>query len=141
MAVITDEVPAGFIFLDASEGGEEEDGVVTWTFDTLTESGSVSFRTTVDLPNLDRANPTVNTAVIDSEETTPDDGEDSITVTVEPPPQGGNPTPKPSLPDTSVGTGLGGEPVNVPVELLAFVFIGSMGALTFANVRARSRRR
>ena len=47
-AVITDEVPEGFVFLDASDGGTLVDGVVTWTFPTLTESGSVTFRTTVD---------------------------------------------------------------------------------------------
>ena len=132
----------GFVFLDASDGGTEAGGVVTWTFETLTESGSVTFRTTVDPETIDRVNPTVNVAVIDSDETTPDEGEDSVTVTVEPPPQGGNPTPSPSLPDTVDRLrDSTGEPVNVPVELLAFVFIGSMGALAFANVRARNRRR
>ena len=31
-AVITDEIPVGFVFLDAANGGTETDGVVTWTF-------------------------------------------------------------------------------------------------------------
>ena len=92
-AVITDEVPAGFEFLDASDGGELVDGVVTWTFPTLTESGSVTFRTTVDPETISRVAPTVNIAVIDSDETAPDDGQDSVTVVVEPPPKGGTPTP------------------------------------------------
>jgi len=138
-AVITDEVPVGFEFLDASDGGTLIDGVVTWTFPTLTESGSVTFRTTVDPETISRVAPTVNVAVIDSDETPEDEGEDSVTVTVEPPVSGGNPTP--SLPDTAAGVGLNGEPVTVPIELLVAFFLGSLGALALANVRARSRRR
>ena len=140
-AVITDEVPEGFEFLDASDGGLLVDGVVTWTFPTLTGSGSVTFRTTVDPETISRAAPTVNVAVIDSDETAPDDGQDSVTVVVEPPPQGGNPTPKPSVPDTAVGIAPNGQPITVPVELLAVVFLGSLGAMALANVKARSRRR
>jgi fimbrial isopeptide formation D2 family protein len=140
-AVITDEIPVGFEFLDASDGGVLADGVVTWTFPTLTESGSVTFRTTVDPETISRVAPTVNVAVIDSDETEPDEGEDSVTVEVEPPVSGGNPTPKPSLPDTSAGIGLNGEPITVPLELLAAFFLGSLGALALANVKARSRRR
>jgi hypothetical protein len=139
--VITDEVPDGLVFLDASDGGQLVDGVVTWTFPTLTSSGSVTFRTTVDPETISRVAPTVNVAVIDSDETAPDDGEDGVTVTVEPPPQGGTPTPKPSLPNTAVATGIDGEPVTVPLELMAMVFLGSLGALAYANVRSRSRRR
>jgi hypothetical protein len=144
-AVITDEVPAGVEYLDGSASNDGEydadTRTLTWTFPELTESGSVTFQTTVDPETISRVAPTVNVAVIASDETTPDEGEDSITVTVVPPPQGGNPTPKPSLPNTAIGTGLGGEPVTVPVELLAVVFLGSLGALAFANVQTRSRRR
>ena len=138
-AVITDEVPVGFEFLDASDGGVLVDGVVTWTFPTLTESGSVSFRTTVDPETISRVAPTVNVAVIDSDETAPDEGEDSVTVEVEPPVSGGNPTPP--LPDTAAGVGLNGEPITVPVELMVAFFLGSLGALALANARSRSRRR
>jgi uncharacterized repeat protein (TIGR01451 family)/fimbrial isopeptide formation D2 family protein len=139
--VITDEVPEGFEFLDASNGGQLINGVVTWTFPTLTESGSVTFRTTVDPETISRVAPTVNVAVIDSDETAPDDGEDSVTVVVEPPPLGGTPTPKPSLPDTAAGIGPNGEPITVPVELLVGMFLSSLGAMALANVRARNRRR
>ena len=139
-AVITDEVPEGFEFLDASDGGQLINGVVTWTFPTLSESGSVTFRTTVDPETISRVAPTVNTAVIDSDETEPDDGEDSVTVVVEPPPLGGTPTPKPSLPDTAAGIGPAGEPITVPIELMAGLFLSSLGVLALANVRARSRR-
>ena len=140
-AVITDEVPVGFVFLDASDGGQEAGGVVTWNLGTLTESGSVSFRTTVDPETIDRANPTVNVAVIDSDETEPDEGEDSVTVVVEPPPLGSTPTPAPSVPDTAAAFGTNGEPITVPVELLVAFFVGSLGAMALANVKARSRRR
>ena len=141
--VITDAIPEGFVFLDAANGGNFADGVVSWTFATLSESGSVSFRTTVDPETISRVDPTVNTATIDSDETPEDEGTDSVTVSVVPPPQGGNPTPtpRPSMPNTAIGIGLDGEPVTVPVELLAVVFIGSLGALALANVKARGRRR
>ncbi|MBA4170358.1 MAG: DUF11 domain-containing protein [Chloroflexi bacterium] len=142
-AVITDEIPAGFVFLDASDGGLLVDGTVTWTFATLSESGSVTFRTTVDPETISRVAPTVNVAVIDSDETEPDEGQDSVTVVVEPPVLGGNPTPtpKPNLPDTASGIGLNGEPVTVPLELLVALFGASLSAMTLANVKARSRRR
>jgi hypothetical protein len=140
-AVITDEIPVGFEFLDAANGGTLVDGVVTWTFPTVSESGSVTFRTTVDPETISRVAPTVNVAVIDSDQTPEDEGQDDVRVTVEAPPLGGNPTPRPLLPDTAAGTGPNGEPITVPIELLAVFFIGSLGALTLANVKARSRRR
>jgi len=139
-AVITDEIPTGFTFLDASNGGTLVDGVVTWNLGTLTSSGSVTFRTTVNPTTIPRTGVT-NTATIDSNETTPDDGQDNVTVTVEPPPLGGTPTPRPRLPNTATGIGIGGESVTVPVELLVAFFIGSLGALALANVRTSNRRR
>lgn len=141
-AVITDEIPAGFVFLDASDGGLLVDGTVTWTFATLSEGGSVTFRTTVDPETISRVAPTVNVAVIDSDETEPDDGQDSVTVEVEAPPLGGNPTPtpKPELPDTAAGIGPNGEAVTVPLELLVALFGASLSARTLANVKARIRR-
>jgi uncharacterized repeat protein (TIGR01451 family) len=143
-AVITDVVPAGLVYVDgsASNGGVFTDATdtLTWTFPTLSVSGSVTFQTTVDAATISRTVPTVNVTVIDSNETAPDNGQDGITVTVEPPPLGGTPTPRPSLPNTATGIGIGGEPVTVPVELLVAFFIGSLGVLTLANVKARSRR-
>jgi hypothetical protein len=136
-ALITDEVPEGFEFLDASDGGQLVDGVVTWTFPTLTTSGSVTFRTTVDPETISRTAPTVNVAVIGSDETEPDEGEDSVRVVVTPPPLGGTP----AVPDTAVAFGPNGEPITVPLELLVAFFIGSLGALALANVKARRSRR
>ena len=139
-AVITDQVPVGFTFLDAANGGTFANGTVTWNLGTLSASGSVSFRTTVNPATISRTGPTVNTAVIDSNETAPDNGQDSVTVVVEAPPLAGNPTPKPVLPNTAAGFGANGEPITVPVELLVAFFIGSLGAMALANVKARSRR-
>jgi uncharacterized repeat protein (TIGR01451 family) len=138
-AVITDQVPTGFTFLDAANGGTFAAGTVTWNLGTVTTSGSVSFRTTVNPATISRTAPTVNTAIIDSNETAPDSGQDSVTVTVVPPPLGGTPTPP--LPNTALAFGANGQAVSVPVELLVAFFIGSLGALALANVRASSRRR
>jgi hypothetical protein len=101
----------------------------------------VTFRTTVNPATISRTGPTVNTAVIDSNETAPDNGQDSVTVSVEAPPLAGNPTPKPVLPNTAAGFGTNGEPITVPVELLVAFFVGSLGAMALANVKSRSRRR
>ena len=140
--VIEDEIPVGFVFLDASDGGpaDRRRGHVEPRHE-LTESGSVSFRTTVDPATISRTGPSVNTAIIDSNETEPDEGEDAVTVVVEAPPLGGNPTPTPALPNTALGTGPNGEPITVPIELLVAFFIGSLGALALANVKARNNRR
>jgi len=140
-AVIRDEVPVGLVFLDASDGGQLVNGVVTWTFPTLSSSGSVTFRTTVDPETIDRVAPTVNVATIVSDQTPEDEGQDEVRVEVVPPPLGGNPTPEPSLPNTALGVGPNGEPVTVPLELLVAFFLGSLGAVALATVRARSRRR
>jgi hypothetical protein len=81
-------------------------------------------------------------AVIDSDETAPDEGQDSVTVSVEPPPQGGNPTPtpKPMLPDTALAQAPIGQPLGVPLALVVAVLLGSLGALALATVKVRSRR-
>ena len=141
-AVITDQVPTGFTFLDAAIGGTFANGTITWNLGTLTTSGSVTFRTTVNPATISRTGPTVNTAVIDSNETAPDSGQDSVTVTVTPPVLAGNPTPTPApLPNTATGFGLDGTPISVPIELMVAFFIGSLGALTLASARTRGRRR
>ena len=54
---------------------------------------------------------------------------------------GGTPAPRSTIPDTAVGIGLDGRPVTIPIELLAVLFIGSLGALALAKARAVRRRR
>ena len=142
-AVITDPLPDFLVFVSASDGGayDEATRTITWELGDLSVDGSdtVSFVTTVD-PDAPEGDPILNVATIVSNETPEDDGEDSIIVTSESE-LGGNPTPEPSVPNTAIVFGPAGEPVSIPVELLAFVFIGSLGALAFANVRATRRRR
>jgi uncharacterized repeat protein (TIGR01451 family) len=142
-AVITDPLPEFLVFVSASDGGvyDPNTGIITWELGDLIVDGSdsVSFVTTVD-PAAPEGDPIVNVATIVSNETPEDDGEDSIIVTSESE-LGGTPTPKPSVPNTAVVFGPAGEPISIPVELLAFVFIGSLGALAYANVRATRRRR
>ncbi len=135
-AVITDPLPEFLTFVSASNGGTFADGVITWQLGTLTESGSVTFVTTVD-PDAPETDPILNVATIDSSETAPDDGEDSIVVTSESELAG---TPKPSVPNTALVLGPAGEPISIPVELLVALFLGSLGTLAYANVRAVRRR-
>jgi uncharacterized repeat protein (TIGR01451 family) len=144
-AVISDELPAGLVYVEgsASDGGvyDATARTLTWTFPTLSASGSVTFQTAIDPETISRVGPTVNVAVIASDQTPEDEGQDQVTVVVEQE-LPGTPPPTPKLPDTAAGIGLNGEPVIVPVELLAVFFIGSLGALALANVKtARGRRR
>ena len=141
--VISDPVPTGFTFLDATNGGTLVDGSVVWNLGNVSANGSVSFRTTVNPATISRIAPTTNVATIDSNETPPDTGQDSVTVVVSPPPLAGNPPPRPQpvLPNTAAGIGIDGTPITVPIELLVAFFIGSLGALTLASARTRSRRR
>jgi len=140
-AVITDPLPEYLEFVSASDGGVYDDATRTlsWELGTLTESGSVTFVTTVD-PGAPETGPIVNVATIVSSETPEDDGEDSILITSESV-QAGTSTPKPSVPDTALVPGLDGQPLSIPVELMVFAFLVSLGALAFANVRAVRRRR
>ncbi len=76
-AVLTDVVPAGLTFSSATDGGTYDSGTrtVTWTIGTLatgSTGNTVSFSATVDSPYPSgAANPLVNTATIDSDDTTP----------------------------------------------------------------------
>jgi fimbrial isopeptide formation D2 family protein len=142
-AVISDPLPDFLVFVSASDGGtyDSANHTISWNLGDLKVAGSdsVSFVTTVD-PAAPETGPIVNVASIVSNETPKDEGEDSIRITSESV-QAGNPTPAPSVPNTAVAFGPGGQPVQFPVELLVLVFIGSIGTLAFANVRAVRRRR
>ena len=78
--VITDPLSGFLNFVSASNSGTFADGVITWNLGTLTTSGSLSFVTNV-APNAPQPGPILNVATIDSTETAPDTGQDSITVT------------------------------------------------------------
>lgn len=139
-AMITDVVPTGFTFLSAADGGTlGVDGkTVTWDLGELTASGSVSFVTTVDVANISRTEPTTNVATISSDQTEPDNGQDSVTVSVNAPPLAGNPssTPAGQVPNTAMG------PIGAaPTVLIALVLLGSLGGLAWTNRSRTSRRR
>jgi hypothetical protein len=142
-AVITDPIPTGFTFVSASNGGTlGADGkTITWHLGTLSASGAVSFVTAVNVATISRSGPTVNVATIVSDQTAPDSGQDSVAVRVIAVPLAGNPTPTPKVPNTALAFGPAGQPTTVPIELLVALFLGSLGGLVFANVRAVQRRR
>ncbi|HET7684902.1 MAG TPA: isopeptide-forming domain-containing fimbrial protein [Candidatus Limnocylindria bacterium] len=142
-AVITDVIPDGLTYVagSASNGGtfDAATSTLTWNLGTLTESiGSVTFQTTTDA-DAAIGTPIENVAVIDSNETAPDDGRDSITVS-EQQEQGSTGTPKPSVPNTASVNGPHGQPVTIPIELLAVLFLASLGTLATANIRSVRRR-
>jgi uncharacterized repeat protein (TIGR01451 family) len=132
--VITDPLPAFLNVVSASDGGTFADHVITWNLGTISSSGSVSFVTTVD-PVAPETDPIVNVATIDSSETAPDDGEDSIRITSESE-LGGTPAPAPSVPNTAMAVHQSGQPVSIPVGLMLVLFLGSLGTLAFATARA-----
>ncbi|MDH4334187.1 MAG: DUF11 domain-containing protein [Chloroflexota bacterium] len=138
-AVITDPLPDFLTFVSASDGGVYADGVITWELGRLTESGSVSFVTTVD-SDAPEVNPIENVATIVSDETAPDDGVDSIRITSEQV-EAGTSTPSASVPDSAISFTPAGQPITIPVELMAALFLLSLGGLAFANVKAARRRR
>lgn len=68
--VITDTIPAGFAFVEASNSGTNASGVVTWNIGTVAAgaSGSVTLTLKADDPYTG-SNPAVNSATIDSAQT------------------------------------------------------------------------
>jgi uncharacterized repeat protein (TIGR01451 family)/fimbrial isopeptide formation D2 family protein len=146
-AVISDPLPAFLNYVDgsASDGGSYDSAsrTLTWTYATLTAaSGSVTFKTTVD-PDAPETGPIENVTTIDSAETAPDQGVDSIRVTSDSE-LASTGTPQPSLPNTALGSSSNGQPLNVPVWLMLLIFTGSLGSLVglgTANLVAVRRRR
>jgi uncharacterized repeat protein (TIGR01451 family) len=141
-AVIADPIPAFLTYVEgsATDGGafDAATSTLTWTFASLTESGSVTFQATVD----EQASGEIeNVATIVSDQTAEDEGVASITVS-EQVVLGPTPTPIPKIPDTATTIRVDGQPVVVlPIALLVLLFSGSLGALALANVRAVRRRR
>ena len=93
------------------------------------------------MATISRSAPTVNVATIDSDQTEPHNGQDSVTVSVTAPPLAGNPTPTRSpaggqVPNTAMGP-IGG----APTVLIALVLLGSLGGLAWTNLARTSRRR
>ena len=64
--VITDEVPAGLILDETtiSEGGIVENGVITWTLDTLDPGQTMKFRFRVTVPEVEEDTVWTNVATV-----------------------------------------------------------------------------
>jgi fimbrial isopeptide formation D2 family protein/uncharacterized repeat protein (TIGR01451 family) len=139
-AVITDPLPQYLTFVSAANGGTYDAGTrtITWNLGTLTASGSVTFVTTVD-QDAPETGPITNVASIVSDQTPKASGSDGVRVTSEQV-EAATSTPKPSVPNTALALG-NGQPIQLPIWLLVVLFIGSLGGLAFANVKAARRRR
>ena len=143
-AFITDTLPTGLNYVAGSASPAtgftlSGDGrTLRWDFPTLSSSGSVSFQTSVDVATISRSAPTVNVATIDSDETSPDNGQDQVAVTVSNQ-LGGNPTPTPqgSVPNTAVELPASG----ISIAILALMTLVGLGFLAHHNVVARRERR
>jgi hypothetical protein len=138
-AVISDPLPDFLTFVSAGNGGTYDPATrtITWSFALLSDSGTVSFVTTVD-QDAPETGPIVNVASIVSDQTPKDDGQDAVHATSE---QVEAATPAPSVPNTAVTLGQNGQPIQIPIELLVVFFLGSLGTLAIANVKAARRRR
>lgn len=144
-AVITDTLPTGLDYVAGSATPAagftlSADGrTLTWNFATLSTSGSVSFQTSINVATI--LSPTVNLATIDSNETTPDTGQDQVTVTRQST-AGGNPPVRESTLAAAVPNTAMDAPMNqLPVVFLALLTLGSLGYLGRRNlIGIRNRR-
>ena len=152
-AVITDVLPAGVTYVDGSAMGDAQFTFVsyddatrtlTWTAPSVSDDGSVSYQAVVDEGASELAQPLVNVAVIDSEETEPDDDDSEVFVPTVPLEATG--TPKITLPPTDTlatpqGTSNPGFSLMLILLALAAVVV-VVGFVTPvpASVRERSRR-
>jgi uncharacterized repeat protein (TIGR01451 family)/fimbrial isopeptide formation D2 family protein len=139
-AVISDPLPAYLTFVSAADGGTYDAATrtITWNLGTLTASGSVTFVTTVD-QDAPETGPITNVASIVSDQTPESSADASVRVTSEQV-EAATSTPKPSVPNTALALG-NGQPIQLPIWLLVVLFLGSLGGLALANVRAVRRRR
>ncbi len=105
--VITDVLPAGVTYVDGSaaddaqftfQSYDDTTRTLTWTAATVSENGTVTYQATVDLGAAALIQPLLNVAVIDSDETEPDDGDSEVFVPA--PVAGSTGTPRVTLPPT-----------------------------------------
>jgi uncharacterized repeat protein (TIGR01451 family) len=153
-AVLSDPIPDGLEYVPGSASdGATYDAVsrtLTWTFARLSAGGEASFETTITAAigggaTLD------NVATIDSDQTTPDKGEDEVR-TVEQEQEGSTGRPKPddrpaadtppaapAVPNTATtGPGDDDHPADILLELVLAAVVASMACLFLVNVgRAR----
>ena len=151
LAVIEDELPVGVTYVDGSatndaqftfQGYDEATRTLTWTAPSVTVDGTLSYDATVDEGAAELSQPLLNVAVIDSEETDPDDGDSEVFVPTIPLEETSPPTLPPT--DTFDGSQAPGNPgFSLMLILLAMgslmLVIGFVTPVP-ASVRERSRR-
>jgi uncharacterized repeat protein (TIGR01451 family) len=148
--VITDVLPAGLTYVADSATSNDEftfDGydattrTLTWTAEEVTESGSVSYKATVDEGAADLAQPLTNVATVDSDDT--DKDTDDSDVFVSPPPQAETSVPTPPQTDT-VGSpnnsASGGSMLLILAALAAIALAVVFIAPTPTSIRKRMNR-
>ena len=89
LGVITDVLPVGVTYVDESavgddqftfQGYDEATRTLTWTAELVDASGSVSYQATIDEGASELAQPLINVAAIDSDETEPDEDDSDVFV-------------------------------------------------------------
>ena len=142
-AVITDVLPQGYGAPTAiSDGGTYAAATrtITWSWASLAASGSVTYKVVVLAGADELAQPLVNLATIDSDDTPADD--DIQPVVVAGPVQQATATPRVTPPPTDAQSNPAGDASgNVLLVLLAIVgLVAVLGVLSPAPARARRRR-
>ncbi len=149
-AVITDTLPAGLSYVEGSAAGNDEfsftsfdasSRTLRWDATTATKSGSVTYQVVVAAGAAALAQPLVNSAVIDSNETNPD--QDAASVAVAPPPAAETATPRVTPPATDTADLPAGNPGSMlMIALLIIAAIALLvGLLTPAPAKATRRNR
>ena len=143
-AVITDVLPQGYGAPTAiSDGGTYAAATrtITWSWASLAASGSVTYKVVVLAGADELAQPLVNLATIDSDDTPADD--DIQPVVVAGPVQEATATPRVTPPPTDAQSNPAGDASgNVLLVLLAIVgLVAVLGVLSPAPARARRRSR
>ncbi len=144
--VLTDVLPAGVTYVagSASDSTEFEfisydsgTRTLTWTADSATTSGSVTYQAKVDAGAAKLAQPLTNVATIDSEETSP--VEDTSNVFVAPPPQGETAPPTDVAGTSGDSSVTGGSMLFVLLGLAALGLAVVFAAPTPASIRNKRR--
>ena len=153
-AVIRDVLPLGVTYVFGSATNDPQftfsgytaaTRTLTWTAPNVDESGSLSYRAKVDLGAAELIQPLVNVAVIDSDQTAPDDDDSEVFVPA--PVAGATATPRITLPPTDVLNTVPQAPTNPGFALMIALLAIAAVVLTVgfvtpvpASVRERTRR-
>jgi uncharacterized repeat protein (TIGR01451 family)/fimbrial isopeptide formation D2 family protein len=151
--VINDVLPLGVTYIDGSatddaqfsfQAYDEATRTLTWTAENVSEDGSVTYQVTVDIGAAELIQPLINVAVIDSEETEPDDDDSEFFVPA--PVAGATGTPRVTLPPTDTLPTTPQAPTSpgfaLMIALLAIAaFVIVLGFVTPVPISVRERRR